>query len=167
MKEQHYQSVDINNKEQEHQEHKDIENKKDLENEDNENDGDHDNEEDEDKDSTEKDEDKTYNELKREIMIDSCINILEQIVEPDSEIRIDEASETLKETNAPKKSENKIKKHSKKMKHLKKNLEMSKTNVPEKNIVVEPDDGNSEMDNNISLSSVVFDFDKETTTKLM
>ncbi|KAI9608673.1 hypothetical protein KEM48_004850 [Puccinia striiformis f. sp. tritici PST-130] len=83
------------NHKEEHQEHKDIENQKNLEN-----------EEDEDKDSTEKDEDETYEELKRAIMIDSCVNILEQIEEADTELEIDEASENLKEINAAKKSKN-------------------------------------------------------------
>ncbi|KAH9443078.1 hypothetical protein KEM48_010399 [Puccinia striiformis f. sp. tritici PST-130] len=53
-------------------------------NEDNESDEDNENEEEEDKDSTEKDEDETYQELKRDIMIDSCVNILKQIEEADT-----------------------------------------------------------------------------------
>ncbi|KAH9450159.1 hypothetical protein Pst134EA_026868 [Puccinia striiformis f. sp. tritici] len=69
---------------EEHQEHKDIENQKKIENEDNESDEDNENEEEEDKDSTEKDEDETYQELKRDIMIDSCVNILKQIEEADT-----------------------------------------------------------------------------------
>ncbi|KAI9611091.1 hypothetical protein H4Q26_008940 [Puccinia striiformis f. sp. tritici PST-130] len=60
---------------EEHQEHKDLENQKKIENEDNESDEDNENEEEEDKDSTEKDADETYEELKRDIMIDSCVNI--------------------------------------------------------------------------------------------
>ncbi|KAI9631599.1 hypothetical protein KEM48_014208 [Puccinia striiformis f. sp. tritici PST-130] len=151
---------------EEHQEHKDLENQKKIENEDNESDEDNENEEEEDKDSTEKDADETYEELKRDIMIDSCVNILEQIEEADTEIEIDEPSENTKEINAPKKTEQKLKISYKKMKNLKKKTGNLKKNVPKKKIVVEPEDGDSEMDDSISLSSFVMNFDEENYDKI-
>ncbi|KAI9619132.1 hypothetical protein H4Q26_011812 [Puccinia striiformis f. sp. tritici PST-130] len=125
---------------EEHQEHKDLENQKKIENEDNESDEDNENEEEEDKDSTKKDADETYKELKRDLMIDSCVNILEQIEEADNEIEIDEPSENTKELNAPKKTEEKLKKSYKKNEKPQEKTGNLKKNAPKKKIVVEPED---------------------------